>query len=161
MSEHHHHDGNHFQMATVAQKMVNILALNCPPNYHCGGPAYAAVASMDEILHLMGIGVTMLQRRGNDKNEAFEKGVHEHAVLKQSILGGFVQHKSQIVAGAIRAIMYDPRGKKLREPEPVAEAALLSVVEWYLYKTGRSKDDFVKKLKESTRDELIQLEKNE
>jgi hypothetical protein len=160
MSE-HHHDGSHFQMATVAQKMVNILALNCPPNYHCGGPAYSAVASMDAILHLMGIGVTMLQRRGNDRNEAFEKSVHEHAVPKQSILGGFVQHKSQIVAGAIYAVLSNPREKKLREPEPIAEAALLSAVEWFLHKTGRSKDEFARKLKESTHDELIQLEKSE
>lgn len=156
----HHHDGNHFQMATVAQKMVNILALNCPPNYHCGGPAYSAVAAMDTILHLMGIGVTMLQRRGNDNNEEFEKNVHEHAVPKQSILGGFVQHKSQIVAGALHAVLANPREKKLREPEPIAEAALLSTVEWFLNKTGRTKDDFVKKLKESTHDELIQLEAN-
>ncbi len=160
MSEHHHHDSSHFQMATVAQKMVNILALNCPPNYHCGGPAYSAVAAMDSILYLMGIGVTMLQRRNNEKVEAFERSVHEHAVPKQSILGGFIQHKSQIVAGALHAVLTNPREKKLREPEPVTEAALLSTVEWYLHKTGRSKDDFMKKLKESTHDELIQLEQN-
>lgn len=151
---------NHLQMATVAQKMVNILALNCPPNYHCGGPAYAASSAMDAILHLMGIGVTMLQSRSNEGNEAFEKSVQEHAVYKQSILGGYIQHKSQILAGALHSVFSNPRERGLREPEPISEAALLSLIEWYLFKAGIPKESFIEKLKASNHDELIQLEKN-
>lgn len=148
------------QMASVAQKMASILALNCPPNYHCGGPAYAAVSAMDTILHLMGIGVSMLQRKGAERDEEFEKFVHQHAVLKKEILGGFVQHKSQILAGAIHAVVANRRGMTFREPPQVTEAALLAVIEWYVQKSGISKDEFCKRLKADTYDELIQLEKD-
>jgi hypothetical protein len=149
-------------MAGLAQKMLRILALNCPPNYHCGGPAYAATSAVDNILHLMGIGVALLQReeRGDDMAD-FQERVRHDAVCGGGIINQFVQHKSQILSASIHSVIADLRRNKLRECEEVTEEALLSVLEWYFKKTGSSMDAFLTKLKAGGHDELIQLEAEE
>jgi hypothetical protein len=156
-------DSRHpIMMAGLAQKMLRILALNCPPNYHCGGPAYAATSAVDNILHLMGIGVALLQREErNDDMKEFQGRVIKDAVCGSTIINQFVQHKSQILSAAIHSVVSDLRRNKLRECEEVTEEALLSVLEWYFKKTGSSIDLFVEKLKNGGHDELIQLESEE
>lgn len=152
---------HHILMAGEAQKMLSILAMQCPPNYHCGGPAYAATTSVEGILHLMGIGVTMLQRATKGGEEDwFEKMVREQAVTGSGILDQFMQHKSQILAGALHVILADLKRGQLREPEEVNEKALLSLLEWYFQKTKTDPEEFFQKLKQGGHDELIQLEKD-
>lgn len=147
-------------MAGIAQKMLRILALNCPSNYNCGGPAYAATSAVDSIMHLMGIGQSLLQRQGREVDtEGFEKHIRENAVCGDSLIGQFVQHKSQILAGGMHCILSDLRHKTLRECEEITEEALLSVMQWYFDKTGASPDEFMKRLAKGDHDELIQLEK--
>lgn len=153
------HNGNPVQMAGLAQKMAKMLFLDCPPNYHCGGPAYAALESMDTILALMGIGIAMIQKRGNDSTEAFQSEVLNNAIEGPGIYNTYIQHKSQILAGALHAMVCDIRTLDTRECREVTENALLSLLQWYFHKTGADLKDFWVKLEAMTHDELIQLEK--
>lgn len=145
-------------MAGVAQKMVNILHFNCPPNYQCGGPAEAAHASMDVILHLMGVGMAMLQRKQHYDTEEWQKYIRSSAVNGEGIIEGFVQHKSQILSGALYAVLANPRVKTTRECEEVSEKALLTLLQWFFEKTKLTKEELFNKL-DGSHDELIQLEK--
>jgi hypothetical protein len=145
-------------MAGIAQKMVNILHFNCPANYQCGGPAEAAHSSMDAILHLMGVGVAMLQRKQHYDTSDWQRYVRDSAVAGEGVLEGFVQHKSQILSGALYAVLADTRRKDTRECEEVSEKALLSLLQWFCGKTGITKEDLLNKM-DGTHDELIQMEK--
>src|SRR3972149_1828797 len=141
MSNHAPHP---IMMAGIAQKLLNVLFLNCPPNYACGGPAFGAIAATDKILQLMGIGVTMLQRRGEWDTASFQEHVRHGAVTSSSIIPGFIRHKSQILSGALHSILANPIVGGLREPEPVTEEALMSVLEWFFAKTGSNPEAFWK-----------------
>lgn len=145
------------QMAGLAQKMAKFLFLDCPPNYACGGPAYAALASMDAILSLMGVGIAMIQRQGGNTDE-FQKHVKETCVAGEGILGTYVQHKSQVLAGALHAILCDLKTRNPRECREVTENALLAVLQWYLKKTKTDPKTFVEKILKNDHDELEQLE---
>ena len=156
----HHHAPHPVQLAGIAQKMINILFINCPANYQCGGPAYAAQNALDSILHLMGIGVAMLQRqRRADDMSAFERQMRHDAVCGNSILKGFVQHKSQVLGSGLYSLLANIREKSFRESDEVTEEALLMIMQYYFHKTGASKEDFWKRLQTMDHDELIQLEK--
>lgn len=150
------------QMAGVAQKMVNILAFNCPPTYRCGGPAFAAQVSLDSILHIMGVGVALLQRgkHGHDTTD-YEKFIKENAVCGPSMMKGFVKHKSQILGGALHAITTNIRSNEFRECPEVTEEAMLMLVQWYLQKSGIPIQDFVKKLEAGDHDQLTELDKTD
>ncbi len=149
------------QMAGVAQKLVNILFFNCPSNYECGGPAYAAQVSLDTILHLMGIGIAFLHKQQQrDSHQAeYEKHIWQEAVSSNSILKGLVQHKSQILGSALYSIMANIREQDLRESPEVTEEALLMLLQYYFEKSGASKEEFWNRLQKMDHDELIQLEK--
>lgn len=146
-------------MASTAQKMVSLLALNCPSNYNCGGPAYGAAILCDTLLQLMGVGTAVVTRRSRtiDTTE-FQKRIRKEAVSGDSVLGKYFQHKAQIVAGSVHAILYDLREEKIREHPEVLEKAMLSIVHWYLEKSGTSLEDFTKKLLAGGHDELFQIE---
>lgn len=150
---------NDMQIAALAQRAAKILNLDCPPNYHCGGPVYAALAAFDTILQTMGIGIALLQRQGALDTTAYQKHIREHAVLGDGVLSGHVQHKSQILSSALLAVLCDLRQKELRESHEATEHALLATLQWYFEKTKTSKEDFWKKLNAWDHDELIQLEK--
>jgi len=147
-------------MAGIAQRMLRILALNCPPNYHCGGPAYAATSAVDTILHLMGIGVAMLQRSGRDESvEHFEKYLRENAVSGDTVIDQFMQHKSKILSSAMHCVLSDLRRKKFRECDEVTEQAMLSVMQWYFEKSKTDPKEFMKKLANGGFNDLVELEK--
>lgn len=148
------------QMAGMAQKMAKFLFLDCPPNYQCGGPAYAALVSMDAILGMMGIGIAMIQRKTGESSDDYQQYVRESAVSGNHIFSTFVRHKSQILASALYAILCDVRTQKLRESPEVAENALLSAVQLFLKKTGTDRAAFIKKIEAGEHDELEQLEVN-
>lgn len=145
------------QLATIAHNVLTALYFTCPPNYACGGPAYAAHASMDSILHLMGIGVPMLQRGPFDSRE-YQKGVRRQAVGKDSVITGYVEHKSQILSEALRSILFDHRQGQPREEGEVIQKALLQVLQWYFSKAGLDPEKFIARLRDETHDELIQSE---
>lgn len=148
------------QMAGVAQKMVNILFFTAPSNYECAGPAYAAQVALDTILHLMGIGVAFLQRgRRREGMEEYEKALWHDAVTGGSIMKQFVQHKSQILSGALYSILANIREKEFRESPEATEEALLSLMQYYFHKSGASKEEFWNRLSKMDHDELIELEK--
>lgn len=154
--------GHPIMMAGIAQRMLRILALNCPPNYHCGGPAYAATSAVDAILHLMGIGVAMLQRTGRDESvEHFEKYLRENAVSGDTVIDQFMEHKSKILSSAMHCVLSDLRRKKFRECDEVTELALLSVMKWYFKKSGMDPKEFVKKLDKGNFDYLETMEKED
>src|SRR3990172_4053644 len=119
------------RLAGVAQKMVKILSLDCPPNYACGGPAYAALQALDSILHLMGFGCAFLQKLGVTDTSEYQKFVRKHAVLQSTVVGGLIQHKGQILSGALHAILCDFKTAQFRECPEATENALFSVLEWY------------------------------
>lgn len=146
------------EMAGLAQKMAKFLFLDCPPNYSCGGPAYAALTSMDAILSLMGIGIAMIQRQGGGNTEEYQKYVKESAVTGEGILSTFVQHKSQVLAGALHAILCDLRTRNPRECREVTDNALLAVIQWYLKKTRTDPKAFIGRILKNDHDELEQLE---
>lgn len=151
------------QIAGVAQKLLTNLFFNCPANYHCGGPAYGALATLDTILHLMGVGVAVLQQQGAEKGAMaeYEKQVRAESVCGTSILGGFMQHKSQILAGSLHAILVNSREKRFRECPEVTEKAMLMLVQYYLDKSGTSKEEFWQKVLKADHNELTQLEDND
>lgn len=152
--------GHPIMMAGIAQRMLRILALNCPPNYHCGGPAYAATSSVDTILHLMGIGVAMLQRSGRDAGIVeFEDYIKKNAVSGDTVIDQFMEHKSKVLSAAMHCILADIRRDQFRECDEVTEDALLTVMQWYLKKSGTSMEDFTKKLEKGGYDNLEKLEK--
>lgn len=153
------HVGHPVQMAGLAQKMAKMLFMDCPPNYYCGGPAYAALESLDAILALMGIGIAMIQRKGGPDTLEYQKEVRQNAVEGPGIFNTFVQHKSQILAGALHAILCDIRTRETRECKEVTENALLSILQWHFHKSGVKPEDFWKKVVLMNHDELIQLEK--
>ena len=155
------HAPHGIQVAGIAQKMTNILAFSCPPNYRCGGPSYAAQVSIDTILHIMGVGVAILQGRALSDTEEFEKHVKEGAVCGPTMLKAFVKHKSQILSGALHSVLCNLRTNTFRECPEVTEEAMLSLVEWYLQKSGQPKDEFLKKLDEGGHDQLTELDKSE
>lgn len=150
---------DHLSMAGTAQKMLMILNMQCPANYECGGSAYAGVAAVDNILHLMGIGIGMLRpARDNPHVQAFEKHVRESAVAGDSIVGKMVDHKSQIVAGALHSILVELRTKTFREPPEAVEKAVLSLLQWYLAKSGLTKEALLAKVDQPEYDCLQQME---
>lgn len=149
------------QLAGVAQKMVNILFFNCPADYACGGPAYAAQSGLDTILHQMGIGVAILQHKGGHGGMGeYEQHLRKTAVTGSSIMSAFIQHKSHILAAALHAVMASNRDKVFRENGEVTREALLMLLQYYFDKSGDSKEDFWKRLLTNSHDELIQLEKD-
>jgi hypothetical protein len=148
------------KIAGVAQRMANILAFSCPPNYRCGGPSYAAQVSIDSILHIMGVGVAVLQLKRLSSVETIETHVKEGAVCGPSMLKAFTKHKSQILGGALHSVMTNIRTSELRECHEVSEEAMLMFVEWYLQKSG-TKGEFLKKLEEGGHDQLVELDKTE
>jgi len=159
MSDPEPQEGNaSIQMASFAHNMLSILYYTCPSNYQCGGPSYAATNAVDAILHLMGIGVPMFTRHGPVDTSDFEKSIRDHAIKKESLLGGYVEHKSQILSGALHTMLFDTRRKELREDQEVTESSILSVVQWYLKKTGVNKESFIKRLQEESHDTLTQME---
>lgn len=149
------------QLAGVAQKMVNILFFNCPADYACGGPAYAAQSGLDTILHQMGIGVAILQHKGaNTGMGEYEKHLRKMSITGPSIMSAFIQHKSHILGAALQSVMASNRDQTFRENPEVTREALLMLLQYYFDKSGDSKEDFWKKLLENSHDELIQLEKD-
>lgn len=152
--------GHPVQIASIAQKMTKMLFLDCPANYNCGGPAFAALASMDAILTLMGVGITMIQRSGGGTSEEYQKFVKASAVEGSGILSTYVQHKSQILAGALHAVLCDLKTQKTRECREVTENALLAAIQWFLKKTQTDPKVFIEKILASDHDELEQLEKD-
>jgi len=146
------------QMAGLAQKMAKMLFLDCPPNYICGGPAYAALVSMDSILTLMGCGIAMIQRAGGN-TEPFQKFVKESAVTGDGILTTFTQHKSQVLAGALYALLCDFKTRQPRECCESTENALLATIQWFLKKSGTSPKRFAERILGENHDELEQLER--
>lgn len=150
------------QIAGVAQRMANILAFSCPPTYRCGGPSFAAQIALDTILHIMGVGQAVLQKTGkSEASDKFEASVKEGAIAGSSMIKGFVKHKSQILAGALHTMVIDLRTEQFRECPEVTEEAMLSLVEWYLRKSGSTKEEFMKKLDEGGHDQLVELDKSE
>jgi len=147
-------------VAGVAQKMANILAFSCPPNYVCAGPAYAAQSALEDILHILGVGITIIQRGAKISNmEEFQKEIWENTVCGESMMQSFIQHKSQILASALHSVLYSSREKEFRECGDVTEEALLMLMQYYFTRSGVSKEDFWKKLMVNNHDELEQLEK--
>lgn len=150
------------QIAGVAQRMANILAFSCPPNYRCGGPSFAAQVSLDSILHIMGVGQAILQKSlRDDGKEEFERIVKEGAICGPSMMKSFVKHKAQILSGALHTVVANIRTNEFRECPEVTEEAMLSLVEWYLKKSDTASKEFCKKLSEGGHDQLIELEKTE
>jgi hypothetical protein len=152
------HAPHGIQVAGVAQKMTSILAFSCPANYRCGGPSYAAQVAIDAIMHIMGVGVPILQNKRLSDTDAIEQHIKENAVCGPSMLKAFVNHKSQILGGALHTTVANLRTGELRECDEVTEKAMLMLVEWFLHKSGRTKEEFFKKL-DGGNDQLIELDK--
>jgi hypothetical protein len=141
--------------------MTNILAHSCPPNYRCGGPSYAAQTATDSILHIMKVGMAILQHRRTGDTSIIETFAKDGAICGPSMFKAFTRHKSQILGGALHSIIANIRTGGLRECPEVSEEAMLMLVEWYLQKSGTKADEFLKKLDAGGHDQLVELDKTE
>lgn len=148
------------QMASVAHRMVSVLFYTCPDNYQCGGPAEAAMSAVDSILHVMGIGVPLLQKTSHEDTSEYQKAIREHAVTHDSIMGGYVQHRSQILSSALFSLMYDMRQRDFRTIPEATEKAILSLIHWFCQKRNMKPEDLLALLKEDVHDEVVQLEQS-
>jgi hypothetical protein len=138
----------------MAHNALTALYYTCPPNYTCGGPAHGAWYTIDSILTLMGIGVPMLKREKFDTTE-YQKSIRKTAVTAESVVEGYIGHKSHIISESIRSILFDFRQRSMREENAVTDRALLQVLQWYFKKSGTDPKVFASRIADEVHDELI------